>query len=1157
MKLRSQTVNDPVPVQDQDQRDRALDTSRSFIVQAPAGSGKTELLIQRFLSLLARVDQPESVVAITFTRKAAGEMRYRVIEAMQRVDDPEPDSAHEKRTRALAAAVLVRDAELEWQLIDHPSRLRIQTIDSLCASLVRQMPWVSRMGAPPRPEENVGHLYRRAAHQTLELLDTDDAIAPVLEALLAHLDNNVATVETLLSAMLMRRDHWLRHVVGTALESEFRQSLDSALEQVGRDELDLVRRVFPQELVPETVAVASEAARNLVAQGSDIPITHCAELRALPGNADRLAWLGLAELFLTKEGKSRSQVNKNQGFPPGQSGASEKKRWKKIVLPESLLERLHGLRSLPPESVGDTQWEILNGLMALLPVAAGQLRLVFQSEGLVDFTEIAHASRIALGPTEAPTDLAFALDCRMEHLLVDEFQDTSHTQYELLLRLTEEWQPGDGRTVFLVGDPMQSIYGFREADVALFLRARRSGLGNIPLRPLVLSVNFRSSPEIVGWINEGIGPAFPRAEDRFTGAVAYERSIAYAGISNADGSAGGNTMTADRATASTREVTIHPFFDREFEAEARSVVKIIQETQEIEPQGTIAVLVRVRTHLACIVAQLRLEGVGFQAVDIDALGERPVVQDLLALTRALLHPADRIAWLAILRAPWCGLTLADLHTLVGEDFTAAIWDRINDRERIDALSSDGRRRLAHIVEVLTDALPRRPTLPVRRWVEAVWIALGGPACLAGRTDLDDAAAYLDLLESSTRGVDLADEGKFASDVARLFARPDAEAPTNDEGKGTLQLLTVHKAKGLEFDTVILPGLGRSTRGETASLMRWIEYIDGQGQSRLLLAPVRETGVTDDALYEYLGKVESRKQDHEATRMLYVAATRARKSLHLLGHTPPDKKGDGPSEPGRRTLLSKVWSAVENDFEDAFRKGGAFSPGDLADRAEGDRGLGIPLRRLAAQWSAPPRISELEWSPGAAAETGPVDDEDAEDGVVIPTFDWASELQRRVGIVVHAMLQRLSAEGRIEWNRETVTAALASEGLAGDKLMEASRRVELALKGTTTHERGLWILADHEDDGRELALTGVVEGRPQNVVIDRTFVEDGVRWIIDYKTGPHAGGGVELFLDNEQLRYRPQLERYAQVMKHIEQRPIRLALYFPMLQGWREWSFQRE
>ena len=132
-------------------------------------------------------------------------------------------------------------------------------------SIARQMPWVSRMGAPPRPEENANHLYRRAARQTLELLDTDGRTSPMLETLLGHLDNNVSTVESLLSTMLGRRDQWLRHVVPSAPEAEFRQSLDSALEQVVRDELDGIRQLFPDELVREAVDLASYAARNLIA----------------------------------------------------------------------------------------------------------------------------------------------------------------------------------------------------------------------------------------------------------------------------------------------------------------------------------------------------------------------------------------------------------------------------------------------------------------------------------------------------------------------------------------------------------------------------------------------------------------------------------------------------------------------------------------------------------------------------------------------------------------------------------------------------------------------------------------------------------------------------------------------------------------------------
>ena len=130
----------------------------------------------------------------------------------------------------------------------------------------------------------------------------------------------------------------------------------------------------------------------------------------------------------------------------------------------------------------DDQWEVLGAILRLLPRAVVQLKFVFQSRGQVDFTEVSQASLRALATDEGPTDLALALDYRIRHLLIDEFQDTSISQYELVARLTAGWEPGDGRTLFAVGDPMQSIYRFREAEVGLFLRARAAGIAGVELQ---------------------------------------------------------------------------------------------------------------------------------------------------------------------------------------------------------------------------------------------------------------------------------------------------------------------------------------------------------------------------------------------------------------------------------------------------------------------------------------------------------------------------------------------------------------------------------------------------------------------------------------------------------------------------------------------------
>ena len=163
----TEPVNDG-DIADAHERLRALDVDRSFIVQAPAGSGKTELLIQRYLALLARVESPEEVVAVTFTRKASAEMRARVLHALDlAADDTPPSPAHQLQTWRLARAVRARDAAMNWGLRGSPSRLRLQTIDSLCASLTRQMPVLSGFGAQPESIENAAELHQEAARRTL------------------------------------------------------------------------------------------------------------------------------------------------------------------------------------------------------------------------------------------------------------------------------------------------------------------------------------------------------------------------------------------------------------------------------------------------------------------------------------------------------------------------------------------------------------------------------------------------------------------------------------------------------------------------------------------------------------------------------------------------------------------------------------------------------------------------------------------------------------------------------------------------------------------------------------------------------------------------------------------------------------------------------
>lgn len=1101
---------------------RAIDPERSFIVQAPAGSGKTELLIQRYLRLLAGVRRPDEILAITFTRKAAGEMRGRLLRALREACAAAPESAHQRQTWELARAALAQDARQGWNLLDNPSLLAIQTIDSFNAALVRRMPWISRFGAMPTIAEDPFPLYREAARRVTARLDRGGAGSAETELLLEHLDNRMDTLQGMLVAMLARRDQWLRHL-GRVRHENWRGLLEGSLEGFVAHQLRTAEALLPEDCRAELLELGHYAASQLA--GEARPLCRCADLRSFPGGADAdlSDWLALVDLLLTTTGTFRRRLDKNGGFPAGKGEAAARK-----ARMQELLERLRavpGLESalaellrLPDMRYPDGQWRVLQALVELLPLAAAELWLVFRQEGQVDFAAVALQALAALGGADDPSELLLRLDARLGHILVDEFQDTSYLQYYLLGHLTAGWQPGDGRTLFVVGDPMQSIYLFREAEVGLFLRARARGLAAVPLERIDLCANFRSQRGIVDWVNGAFAGLFPAEEDEALGGVVYAPSTAV------------HEILPGPACA------VHPFARRDDVAEAERTADLAAQALAEEGEGTVAVLVRARTHLTEILRAFSARGLRFSARDIDPLQCRPAVRDLLALTRALLHPADRLSWLCVLRAPWCGLTLDDLEALCGEDGGRLIPDLLGDEERLAALSADGRKRAERVGTILRRGRARRSALPLRQLVEGVWLALGGGACCDGAARKDTARVFA-LMEECDHGGDLPALDALDQGLARLFAAPDSGAD------GRLQVMTIHKSKGLEFDTVILPGLGRGPAGGDRHLLRWLEHPD----HGLLLAPVPALdGYARDATYEAIGRLESAKEELESLRLLYVAATRARRRLHLLGHAASDK--DGFPRPLAGSLLGRLWPVLASSFVFPATEEAA-GEGEAAARTP------LPIRRLPADWRLPPLPAlSLPSVARARAASGHGEPESR-----LELFTgWEAETARHVGTLCHLYLERIAREGLERWTPERIAAEaatgqrrLARLGVPAAELAEGWKTVAAALLGALAAPRGRWILGAREGAASELELSGRINDELLHAAIDRTFIAEGIRWVVDYKIVA-CQGGSEAFLAGQIERYRPQLVNYVALMAHYDgAHPVRAALYFPLFDGWRE------
>ncbi len=1117
---------------DQQARVAALDVTRSFIVQAPAGSGKTELLIQRYLHLLAVVAEPEEVVAITFTRKAAQEMRQRVVDALHMARDGiEATESHQIVTQKAAVSVLERDKRLGWSLLWSPRRMRIQTLDAFNAGITRSLPVSSGLGGISRTiaDAEMQALYAEAAMATVDWLGSGEAMDAVVELVLSHLDNNTDIYVMHLARMLQSRDQWLA-LLGSGLDADghfddARAKLEHGIAHVIGEELRRADELMPPEVWPELLALMNFAAENLIEDNKpDESITSLRGLWEQPdSNVESVQlWMAIADLLLTKQGGFRKSLNKNIGFPA--DAKDEKEGFKRILERfgqiAGLQACLQRVKCLPPARYSDEQWDVLTALFRLLPQAVGELRLLFGQRSVCDHIEVALAASAALGSFESPGDISLALDYRIQHLLIDEMQDTSLRQYQLLETLTEGWTPGDGKTLFCVGDPMQSIYRFRDAEVGQFVVARENGIGVVRPDFLLLRRNFRSGENLVHWFNTVFSQIMPLQDNVAAGAIAYAESVPV-------------EMHAGNGT-----VNLHPLIDYDARSEACFSAKLIRQCQDENAGDSIAILVRSRTQLTELLVEIRAQGIRFQAIEIDRLTDLPEIIDLLAITRALCHEGDRLAWLSLLHGPLTGLSWQDVLALVVNDSRSTVLELMAEPQRVATLSADGKKRLSAFASTIAAAQSRTAVDSLRDRVERYWFQLGGPGLLQSDDELANVYQYLDVLQKIEGAGTLADVSELASllDQERVSSSADEDC--------NIQIMTMHKSKGLQFDHVFVYGLGRATRGQQKSVLSWLT-IPESGEVDMIISPIgRRSDLEHDKLHQFIEATEKDKQLHELDRLLYVACTRAKKTLHLIGNAATSPNGESLRGPTAGSLLHRLWPAVESAYQNAF-----------ADKleTENDHQVGgsdqfqdPQSRRYSSPW-------QPEAIPGIPLRIADTMVAEPEHEV---QFYWVGALARHAGTIVHRWLHHMTTSRDFESATDDVRRTALNTrwarqlGVADGDLDEVNKRVAHAIKGTLNDDKGRWLL---EGDGfSELPLTGLWNGRVTSIVIDRVRIDDaGVHWIVDYKTSTHEGGDLSTFLQHESVRYRAQLEKYAAIYCAMSGSPVKTALYFPLLQEFRE------
>ena len=1097
-------------------REQAIDINRSFIVQAPAGSGKTELLTQRILCLLSVADEPEDILAITFTRKATAEMRTRILEALLLASNSTPEAQTDpllKQRCELAKEVLKRDQIKAWGLLKNPSRLRIHTIDAFNASLTRQLPVLSQFGAQPLIVDNADNLYRQSVRHVLNGKHMDFSDYQAVLSTLAHYGYNFTLLEDALVSMLARRDQW-QHVLG--LEEADRQILEGLLIEMVEQQLQTLKKISPS-IWDELLRLAHFAIQQAHLLGRSCRFECLAEYAELPTfTADHLlAWQALLELLLTQNNTVRKQVRVTDGFP------TDAKLEKAAML--SILSELQLLaewlpvavmvRTLPVPRYADQQWQTLAPLLHTLKLCLAELTTEFSRSSQVDHIEMAQRAQQSLVHAEsfdsdAPSELALLLDHRIVHILVDEFQDTSSGQQRLLQSLLNGWQPNDGRTVFLVGDPMQSIYRFRKAEVGIYLNIWLNGLVDVEISQLRLNTNFRSQGGLVKWVNQAFSEIFPSQDDIDTNAVSY---------SMADGWHEAMHVPA---------VKSYVFSEKSIQDEADRVVSIVQRVLQVEdPSHDVAILVRNRRQAKIITSTLLRNRIAFSAIDMSSLDSAPEVRDLQALTQAFTHPADHHSWLSVFRAPWCGLTLPDLLILTEQANGMAMLD-----VDIQQLSTDGQIRFVRVQKILKLMLLKRKQYSLSDCIEVGWRQLGGHCCYPDSMVGNNCERFFGILQDLEKAAQLDDPAFLQVELKRAFALPDTRPEAS-----RVKLMTIHKAKGLEFSEVILPGCGESTTGRAdSSPIILEEHADKYGLNVMLGIKKPASSLEPDPIHRFMQYIQSQRERHENQRVLYVAVTRARRQLHILGHIGQNGK------PSRHSPLEWLQPYLSGNIL-------GVSQSHVADEEKQPT-----LQRLPIDWQPVEALQTLtESNDEYALETAHADTAARQQFEVEDVLNYTTPHARVIGVVVHSALQLIAEQGLNWWQKlnqaNWVKQQLKQQSINPSKMAESNRAVLTAIDRTLDDETGRWLLGDHAESYCEYALNSWVNGALLTAVVDRTFVDQGTRWIIDYKTATYSEASEEVaFIKNLKGQYQQQLQRYSEYFKKLENRPIKTAIYLPML-----------
>ena len=684
------------------------------------------------------------------------------------------------------------------------------------------------------------------------------------------------------------------------------------------------------------------------------------------------------------------------------------------------------------------------------------------------------------------THLPLILDQNISHILVDEFQDTNESQLIFIELLTQNFAGNPEKSFFAVGDPMQSIYRFRKAEVEIFSRVQKNGISDLKLTSLFLKVNFRSNKNIIDWLNNSFSKAFPLIDDSDEGSVPY--SSCESSNNNLEGG-----MELIALTCDTKSKTA------QYEAEALYVLNLIKDTRKSNPDASIAVLTRSKAHLSELITLINKKdtSIPIDAIEMSKILSNQTFQDILCLTKALFDFSDRTNWIAALKSPWCGLSINDLVLLFEKDHKSLVWELINNIDNTSRLDKNSAKRLRSFVEVIRENIQYRGRISHRYFVEGIWRQLNGEESMVDSNDIQNIDLFLELLEEASEILSI-DFIKLERLIENKFI-----SKTSIQ-KNSIKFLTIQKSKGLEFDHVIIPNLNKRTRNEESDLVLY-------DKSTL---SIKNPG-SDKNLHSYHAYKERKRLDNEKIRLLYVAMTRAKNKCYLIGTV--KKEGDLVI-PNSGTFMNILWPFFSDKFteiatpedENSFEK---FIP---------------KLRRLNDNFYS-----------GDKRYKRSIDTEEL--SFCYPNM--STDIQRFTGNIVHKYLEIIVKKqldiDKILCNKLDYTESLyLGKNFKKKDIKIGLNLVKKSLEMLKKTSDGRWILNRYLADNSEVSYLLESNNTTTQHIPDRSFIENDIQWIIDYKTpfSPIKNLAVEA------KKHLPQLRLYETIFKR-NKRVIQKAIYF--------------